>query len=392
MKIFLITILPVLVSSKIVFPGQEVRPTRQDQDCSTDQCCKTTIDGRLVEFCPGQDPKVFGVQNYTAPIIIQQRKASPTFKHVPVQFENSDVFTLRTLTMNVWGLKVWAEEKGKRIPEIVSFLKKSNQDIVFIQEAWYHADFQVLKDTFPYSTFYGTPGSILCPSISNDQSFYLQVLPFDCHGLMILSKHKILSTEYVFFKDRIPKAREFFGRRGAIAATMEVTKAVDGVTKTLKVSAINTHLATWYSSSEGTWTSIREKQADEVLALIAVQKEKSDLVVVAGDLNATPESAVLNKFIDTGLVDTLVDLEGAGADDSKYVTYGHADNTWTGPGGMDEHPDRIDYMMYTHGNIISVGTAAYGTVDAKAEIDNKLTSLSDHMWAQANLIITFCLV
>ena len=58
------------------------------------------------------------------------------------------------------------------------------------------------------------------------------------------------------------------------------------------------------------WSSVREKQADDVLALVAAHKEKSDLVVVAGDLNATPNSAVYKKFISAGLVDTLVSLKG----------------------------------------------------------------------------------
>ena len=93
-----------------------------------------------------------------------------------------------------------------------------------------------------YPAFYGTPGSIICPSISNDQSFYVQLLPIDCNGLMILSKHKIISEEFISFQDRIPEAQELFATRGAIAATIEVTKSVVGVAKSIKLSAINTHL------------------------------------------------------------------------------------------------------------------------------------------------------
>ena len=334
--------------------------TRTGEVCNPNQCCKTTFDGVQAELCPTQDPNVFAVLNYPAPIIVQQPFVPQIFKDFTVDFERSTFFTIRVLSMNVWGFNVWAEEKGTRMPAIASFLRQSNHDIVFIQEAWYHADFQVLKDTFPYSTFYGTPGSILCPTIRNDQSFYFQVLPFDCHGLMILSKHNILSTEYIFFQDRIPEARELFARRGALAATIEVSKAVAGVTKTLKVSAINTHLATWYSETESLWTSVREKQADEDIAMVAVHKEKSDLVVIAGDLNSTPESAVYKKFLTAGLVDTLVDLKDTGAANTKYVTWGHEDNTWSGPDGLDDHQDRLDYMLYTHSNNITVRTSAYG--------------------------------
>ena len=297
------------------------REERQGEICNSNQCCRTSIDGFVAEFCLTQDPKVFAVQNYPAPIIIQRPKVPHISKQLNEDLEKSTLFTLRVLTMNVWGFK--EEERRTRMPAIASFLRQSIHDIVFIQEAWYYVDFKVLKDTFPYSTFYGTPGSFLCPFIRDDQLFYFQFRPFDCHGLMVLSKYNILSTEYIFFQDRIPEARELFARRGAMAATVEVTKAVAGVAKTIKVSAINTHLATKYSDSVLIWTSLRERQADEVLALVSVQKEKSDLVVVAGDLNSTPDSGVNKKLIDAGLVDTLVDLKGAGAAaDSSYMDMG----------------------------------------------------------------------
>ena len=47
-------------------------------------------------------------------------------------------------------------------------------------------------------------------------------------------------------------------------------------------------------------TGVREKQADEVIAMVADQEEMSDLVVVAGDINFTSKSAVFKKFITLG--------------------------------------------------------------------------------------------
>ena len=69
------------------------------------------------------------------------------------------------------------------------------------------------------------------------------------------------------------------------------------------------------------------------------------------------------------------------------MTWGHASNTWTGSGGLWNNPERIDYALYTHGNSISVRTSSYNTVNAKTEKDGEMISLSDHMWAQANLRI-----
>ena len=284
--------------------------------------------------------------------------------------------------MNAWGFNFWAEDKQIRMPAIVAFLKQSNHDIVFIQEVWYHSDFQKLLDTFPYSTFYGSPGSLLCPAVSNDKSFYLQLLPIDCHGMMILSKHKILDRDHIFFQDRVPQWRETFGRRGAFAATMEVEKSVAGVNKSVKISAVNTHLATWYSETEELWSSVRESQAEEVLAMVADHKDKSDIVVVAGDLNSTPGSPVHKKFISAGMTDSLVNLKGDKSSDPEFATWGHADNTWTAA----EHPDRIDYILYITNNNnskVMAKTSAYRTVSAKTEKEGERISLSDHMWIEA---------
>ena len=65
---------------------------------------------------------------------------------------------LWVLLMNVWGLR-FGEEKKARIPAIAKFLKKSKHDIMVIQEAWYYSDYEKLRDTFPHSTSFGTPGS-----------------------------------------------------------------------------------------------------------------------------------------------------------------------------------------------------------------------------------------
>ena len=243
-----------IVVSNIVLLGICLEK-RKGQVCEPNQCCNTTVDGFLAEFCPTQDPNVFEITDYPPQIVVPRIGVPQTFNGLS-DGEETGAYTnilgpasrgttgayLRIISMNIWGFNVWAEEKETRMPAIAAFLRQSRYDVVIIQEAWYHADFQVLKDTFKYSSFYGSPGSILCPSIRNDQSFYLQLLPIDCHGMMILSQHKILSTEHIFFKYRIPEARELFARRGALAVTIEGRR---GSQK--KISLISTHLATWYS-------------------------------------------------------------------------------------------------------------------------------------------------
>lgn len=299
---------------------------------------------------------------------------------------NSREVSLKVLVMNVWGDNIWGEEKETRMPKIAKFLENSNYDLVFIQEAWYYEDFEMLTDTFPYSTFYGSSGSLLCPCV-NEKSplstlarlkLSVQSLPLDCNGLTILSKYEILDRESIFFKDRIPETREFFVRRGAFAIKIEVAN--------LKISLINTHLATWHSESEEEWSSVRESQADDVIELIAAHEDdQADLIIVAGDLNSTPGSVVYNKFLDAGLTDSLVDLEGENSDAPMFVTWGHDDNTWT----AGEPMSRVDHLLYMHSDKVTVRTTAYRPVNVKSNKNGEMMSLSDHMWAEANLQLSF---
>jgi len=292
--------------------------------------------------------------------------------------------TLKVLLMNIWGLRL-AKKKNTRIPEIAKFLKKSIHDIVFIQEAWYYPDYKQLRDTFPYYTFFGTPGSLSCPPTNDSQSLRNRIVgPLDCHGLTILSKHKILEIDHKFFTDRIPKIREKAVKRGGFAARMKVQTHVDGVLKTVKVSAINTHLATWYDETEKKWSNKREKQADDVIKMVEAHKTKSDIVIVGGDFNSLPGSPVYNKFISAGLTDTLVELEGENSSDPKFATYGHSKNKWS----SKYDADRIDFIMYTFDKRKVVArTSAYKTVIAETEKDGEMISLSDHQWVEASITI-----
>ena len=67
----------------------------------------------------------------------------------------------------------------------------------------------------------------------------------------------------------------------------------------------------------------------------------TDLIIIGGDLNSTPDSPVYNTF--SQLVDCLVDKLGAASSSlASHHTWGQATNTYTGPGGSqsDDHPSR----------------------------------------------------
>merc|ERR1711976_928844 len=117
----------------------------------------------------------------------------------------------------------------------------------------------------------------------------------------------------VSFTDRIDVLEERLVARGFAAATVEVTKQV-------KVTAVDPHLASWYGEELDN-TSIREKQTTQVLQFASnyASSYSTDMIIIAGDYNSSPNTPVYNMMTADGYVDSLVDKLGAGA--TADVTY-----------------------------------------------------------------------
>ena len=58
-----------------------------------------------------------------------------------------------------------SEDKDLRVSKTIEFLRNSDYDIVFMQEAWMFSDFEKIKSVYPYSTWFGSPNSVFCPEI-----------------------------------------------------------------------------------------------------------------------------------------------------------------------------------------------------------------------------------
>ena len=82
-------------------------------------------------------------------------------------------------------------------------------------------------------------------------------------------------------------------------------------------------MATWHTDYESDYSSVREAQAEELIAVARAEEEWADLVIVAGDMNATPQSEVMNKFAEAGLKD-VVEIQ------EKFNTWGKTGNSYTG--------------------------------------------------------------
>ena len=124
------------------------------------------------------------------------------------------------------------------------------------------------------------------------------------------------------------------------------------------------------------------------------QTHSTDLVIIGGDLNSTPSSAVYSVF--QSLTDTLLDHLGqASLAAPEHATWGQTSNTFTGSGGRQEdgHVERIDYILYrvrTTNPVKSAETVHYQTVKQFAhKSDGTKVSLSDHDWVEATIKLNF---
>lgn len=130
--------------------------------CEVGTCCKTDVFGEELEVCPINSKDVI-VKNYSVPQIISA-PAVIQYKLRPRQ--SSSNFDIKVLSINSWLLD-WplSTDHDARMDGIFNYLQTSDHDIVFMQENWLFNDYQRLRSLYPYSTLYGTPGSIFCPQL-----------------------------------------------------------------------------------------------------------------------------------------------------------------------------------------------------------------------------------
>ncbi|TIA84529.1 hypothetical protein E3P98_00082 [Wallemia ichthyophaga] len=96
---------------------------------------------------------------------------------------------MKVLTLNIWGLNKVSKFRQQRVSAIVSSLSNDLADIICLQELWLDSDFDLIKRNlshiYPHSVyFYSLSDTLLSGLVGS--------------GLAILSKHKIIDSE--FFK------------------------------------------------------------------------------------------------------------------------------------------------------------------------------------------------
>ena len=106
----------------------------EEHPCPLESCCNTTLMGLPLMYCRDTSgsyslsqlapPQVLNIANIPSP---------PLPKQLP---ESSEIFTLRMLNLNVFGVRLESRTVAVRMEGIKQLLENSLYDLVLVQEAW----------------------------------------------------------------------------------------------------------------------------------------------------------------------------------------------------------------------------------------------------------------
>lgn len=174
---------------------------------------------------------------------------------------------LKVLSFNCWGLPFITPHKNRRLDAIADTIRKGGWDIVALQEVWLKSDQMrlVQKCRYPYYYIFQGTSKLLGP------------------GIVILSKHKILKTDFYQFRvTGFPhhiREGDFHAAKGVGFALVE--------TPIGEVPVFVTHLIAKYSRRHEVDFNrlFRLAQILELVFFVRSQATPSGFVL-CGDLNA----------------------------------------------------------------------------------------------------------
>lgn len=191
-----------------------------------------------------------------------------------------EVFTIRVLTLNCWGLWLGAKKRRQRMAGIVRYLRENNCDIVFLQEVWVGSDFDIIrngtKDLYKFAHLFRS-GSVLGSS-----------------GIVILSRWmpKVIHFEPYSLNGSpfYPWHGDWFAGKGIAYSRVDF----DG----LSLHLFSTHTHAYYKENEPVhdqYSVHRVCQSYQLARFITFISDTAcnrkvdgkDLLIVAGDMNST---------------------------------------------------------------------------------------------------------
>lgn len=258
---------------------------------------------------------------------------------------------LSIFTLNIWGLKFTSKDRNARVKALADSLINSGYDVVCLQELWCEDDYKHLKascgSVFKYIHYFysGLLGSGMC-IMSRYPIIDVHYHPFILNGYLHMFWHG-----------------DWFGGKGIGLCRINV--------KGFIVDVYTTHLHACYNSINDKYTNHRMIQAFETANFIRVTSIGSDLAVLAGDLNSSPND-ICYKLVCLGA--NMIDCYTSCLSNSIEYTYSHPKNSYK---VANEINDRIDYILYTFNkkNLVVVNEHRHSLPHRVPEQD---FSYSDH--------------
>ena len=184
-----------------------------------------------------------------------------------------DKFSLKVISYNIWDAPYWAsKEREERIPKIAEYLKKTDADIICLQESFSIQHRRIIYETIGPDKYFST-----C------EFEKYRRLPFatldKTGGLVIFSKFPIVSCKFLSFlrllkfSPEIFSLSEFFAHKGVQDIVVQTPKG--------PLQIINTHL--YPKNRRMFFKKYRLRQLSVIFEKIINQKRAP--VILAGDLN-----------------------------------------------------------------------------------------------------------
>lgn len=225
-----------------------------------------------------------------------------------------DAGQLRVLTFNCWALPAsFAKDQKRRVLAIGERLSAGEFDVVGLQEVW--------------DTAAQTKIAHMAESGGLRYSHYFKN-GISGSGNMILSRYPILTCDFQAYSVNGRPQRllrdDYYGSKGVGMARIACPAGI--------IDFYVTHLISHYDQQDE-YEAHRAAQIFELLQFIK-RTNKSDFLIVAGDLNSAPESLEYSMLT---ALEKLNDAYREGHSDAGYTS------SFADPGGPTE---RIDYVLY----------------------------------------------
>jgi endonuclease/exonuclease/phosphatase family metal-dependent hydrolase len=278
---------------------------------------------------------------------------------------------LRVLNINMWGFKFpLGMDQMPRFRALRDHLSRNYYDVVLLQEVWQKDLHDIIAKSMPYvspfKAYNGCKGNF--------------IVPIECSGLVVLSRHPI---ERVFYNE--------YSRRGELRelldGSMFVRKGLAGARirwKGLTLDVFTTHLVTYLMDPDSN-DSVRRLQSAETVDII--RKSNADIKIFSGDANAFPDTKhprtpyrILTSFMKDAQTDKFPGSSRA----PVFHTYGNHRNTYTRHAML---PGRIDYIMYAARPGLQMFTDKFRLPPLTAYANGRRVSIADHEPLLAEFVV-----